>query len=170
MPERLWAPWRMEYMQALKGGPCIFCDFVDAPPQSYRKKLVLLVAEHALVCLNRFPFAASHLLVAPRRHAADLVDLPSEEYDAVMRLVRDAVPRLREATGAEGVNVGMNLGRAAGAGIADHLHAHAVPRWSGDSNFMPVLTDVRIMPEYLEESWKRLYPLFADLPGQHPID
>ncbi len=160
----------MEYMQAPKGGPCIFCDFVAATPQSYREKLVLVVSEHALVCLNRFPFAASHLLVAPRRHAADPTDLPNEEYDAVMRLLRDAVARLRAATGAEGVNVGMNLGRAAGAGIADHLHAHAVPRWSGDSNFMPVVTDVRIMPEYLADSWERLVPLFADVPGQHPAD
>ncbi len=170
MSERLWAPWRMEYMQAPKGGPCIFCDFVAGSPQNYREKLVLLVSEHALVCLNRFPFAASHLLVAPRRHTAELTDLPNEEYDAVMRLVRDAVARVRTATGAEGVNVGMNLGRAAGAGIADHLHAHVVPRWSGDSNFMPVLTDVRIMPEYLADSWQRLAPLFADVPGQHPAD
>jgi ATP adenylyltransferase len=170
MSERLWAPWRMEYMQAPRGGPCIFCDFVAAPPRQYREKLVLVVQEYALVCLNRFPFAASHLLVAPRRHAPDIADLPSDEYDALMRLVRDAVARLRGATGAEGINVGMNLGRAAGAGIADHLHAHAVPRWSGDSNFMPVLADVRIMPEYLEDSWKRLVPLFTDVPGQHPVD
>jgi ATP adenylyltransferase len=168
MSERLWAPWRMEYILGPKGGACIFCDFAAAPPESYREKLVLLVQEHALVCLNKYPFAASHLLVAPRRHVSDLAGLSADEYDATMRLVRETVARLRAATHAEGVNVGMNLGKAAGAGIEEHLHAHAVPRWSGDSNFMPVLADVRVMVEHLDDSWKRLAPLFADLPGEHP--
>lgn len=168
MSERLWAPWRMEYVLGPKGGACIFCDFAAAPPESYREKLVLLVSEHALVCLNKYPFAASHLLVAPRRHVSDITDLSAVEYDATMRLLRDTVARLRAATQAEGMNVGMNLGKAAGAGIADHLHAHAVPRWNGDSNFMPVLADVRIMVEHLDDSWRRLVPLFADLAGEHP--
>ncbi len=163
MTDRLWAPWRMEYMQAPKGGLCVFCDLAAAPPEAYREKLVLVVQPHALVCLNRYPFAASHLLIAPRRHVARLEDLPDDEYDGAMRLVRDAVVRLRQATGAEGVNVGMNLGAAAGAGIAEHLHAHAVPRWAGDTNFMPVLADVRILPEYLDDSWRRLAPLFEDI-------
>jgi ATP adenylyltransferase len=158
----------MEYILGPKGGACIFCDFAASPPESYREKLVLVVQEHALVCLNKYPFAASHLLVAPRRHGSDLADLPLDEYDATMRLVRDAVARLRIATRAEGVNVGLNLGRAAGAGIEEHLHAHAVPRWSGDSNFMPVLADVRVMVEHLDDTWRRLAPLFADLPGTHP--
>lgn len=168
MSERLWAPWRMEYILGPKGGPCIFCDFVAAPPASYREKLVLLVQPHAFVCLNKYPFAACHLLVAPRRHVSDLAELPDEEYEATMRLLRDAVACLKSATHAEGFNVGMNLGKAAGAGIAEHLHAHAVPRWTGDSNFMPVLADVRVMAEYLDTSWQRLVPLFADLPGEHP--
>ncbi len=168
MSERLWAPWRMEYILGPKGGACIFCDFAAAPPEAYREKLVLLVQEHALVCLNKYPFAASHVLVAPRRHVSDIGALPSEEYDATMRLVRETVARLRMATRAEGVNVGLNLGKAAGAGIEEHLHAHAVPRWSGDSNFMPVLADVRVMAEHLDDSWKRMAPLFADLPGEHP--
>jgi ATP adenylyltransferase len=158
----------MEYILGPKGGACIFCDFAAASPEAYREKLVLLVQPHALVCLNKYPFAASHLLVAPRRHVSDLEGLPAEEYDAVMRLLRETVARLRAATRAEGVNVGMNLGKAAGAGIEEHLHAHAVPRWSGDSNFMPVLADVRVMVEHLDDSWKRLAPLFADLPGEHP--
>jgi ATP adenylyltransferase len=157
----------MEYITGPKSGACIFCDFAAADPAEYRKKLVLVVGEHALVCLNAYPFTTSHLLVAPRRHVADLSELGEAEYDAVMRLVRDATERLRRATGAEGMNVGFNLGRAAGAGIADHLHGHVVPRWSGDSNFMPVLADVRIMPEYLDASWARLAPAFADVEGQH---
>jgi ATP adenylyltransferase len=168
MAERLWAPWRMEYILGPKGGPCIFCDFASAPRETYREKLILLVQPLALVCLNKYPFAAAHLLVAPRAHAADVADLPPEDYDATMRLVRDAVVRLRRATHAEGVNVGINLGRAAGAGIEEHLHAHAVPRWSGDSNFMPVVADVRVMPEHLDQTWQRLVPYFADLPGEHP--
>jgi ATP adenylyltransferase len=168
MSERLWAPWRMEYIEGPKGGPCIFCDFASAPPELFREKLVLVVQPHALVCLNRFPFAAGHLLIAPRRHTADLTELPSDEFGATMALTREAVARLSRVTKAHGMNVGLNLGSAAGAGITDHLHVHAVPRWTGDSNFMPVLADTRIVPEYLDQSWQRLVEAFADIPGEHP--
>jgi ATP adenylyltransferase len=168
MSELLWAPWRMEYIVRAKTGPCIFCSFASSPPVAYREALVLIVAQHALVCLNRYPFAASHLLVAPRRHVADIGELPMDEYDGLMALVRDSAVRLRRAVNAEGLNLGFNLGQAAGAGIADHLHAHLVPRWTGDSNFMPVVADTRVMPEYLDQSWLRLVPFFADLPGEHP--
>jgi ATP adenylyltransferase len=157
----------MEYILGPKDGPCIFCDFGSAAPRDYRQKLVLVVQEHALVCLNRFPFASSHLLVAPRRHVSDFAGLPLNEYEATQRLVRDATDRLRRATGAEGINVGFNLGKAAGAGIAEHLHGHIVPRWNGDTNFMPVLTDVRVMPEHMDASWQRLAPYFADVAGVH---
>jgi ATP adenylyltransferase len=168
MSERLWAPWRMEYIEAPKGGPCIFCDFASAPPTRYREKLILIVQTHALVCLNRYPFAAGHLLIAPRRHTPDLGELLPDEFEATMRLMRDAAARLARATSAHGMNVGLNLGSAAGAGIANHLHVHAVPRWAGDSNFMPVLADARIIPEFLDQSWQRLVEVFADLPGEHP--
>jgi ATP adenylyltransferase len=163
----MWAPWRMEYILGDKQGACIFCDFASLRPSAFREKVVLLVQPHALVCLNRYPFASSHLLVAPRRHVSDLSELTDEEHDATMRLVRDTAARLRRATSPDGLNVGFNLGKAAGAGIADHLHAHVVPRWDGDTNFMPVLADVRVMPEYLDDSWQRLAPAFADLPGEH---
>ena|SRR5579872_34702 len=169
MAERLWAPWRIEYILAPKGKPCIFCDFAAAPATSYREKLVLVVQPHALVCLNRYPFAASHLLVAPRRHVSNLEDLPADEYDALMRLMRESVARLRRVVEPDGVNVGANLGAAAGAGIAEHLHLHAVPRWAGDSSFMPVIAEMRVMPEYLDQSWERLRPHFADVPGQHAL-
>jgi ATP adenylyltransferase len=170
MTEVLWAPWRMEYILGGKGAPCIFCDFASAPREAYRAKVVLVVQEHALVCLNRYPFAAGHVLVAPRRHVSDLADLSLAEYDATMRLVRIAVASVQRATGATGINVGLNMGVAAGAGIADHLHFHVVPRWAGDTNFMPVLADVRVMPEYIDASWQRLLPFFADIPGEHPAD
>lgn len=161
----LWAPWRMEYILGAKGNRCIFCDFPARGPRHFREDLVLVVQEHAFVCLNRYPFASAHLLVVPRRHVADLGELDEAEYRALTDLLRATTTRLRRAVGAEGLNVGFNLGKCAGAGIAEHVHAHAVPRWSGDTNFMPVVSDVRVMPEHLDATWSRLYPAFADLPG-----
>jgi ATP adenylyltransferase len=164
----------MEYILGPKSDGCIFCDFAGLPPEEHPAKLVLLVQPHALVCLNRFPFSSAHLLVAPRRHVAQLADLPLDEYpldeyEATMRLVREAAIRLKQATSAEGLNIGINLGRAAGAGIADHMHVHIVARWAGDSNFMPVIADGRIMPEYLADSYQRLRGAFDDLEGVHPL-
>ncbi len=150
MTERLWAPWRMEYIARSKVGPCIFCDFAETDPTNYRQKLVL------------------HLLVVPLRHVSDLAELTAAEYAALMQLLLEAMVRLRKVTGCAGMNVGFNLGAAAGAGIADHLHAHLVPRWMSDTNFMPVLADVHVMPEHLDETWAKLAPAFADLPGKHP--
>jgi ATP adenylyltransferase len=170
MAEALWAPWRMEYILGERGDSgavCVFCALAATPTAEHRANLVLVVQEHAFACLNRYPFAAGHLLVIPRRHVGDLADLVPEEYDATMRLLRDTVARVKTVTAARGVNVGMNLGQAAGAGIADHLHAHVVPRWPGDTNFLPVLADVRVMPEYLDVTWARLAPAFADLSGIH---
>jgi ATP adenylyltransferase len=149
---------------------CVFCDFAATSRAALRGKLVLVVQPHAFVCLNRFPFSAGHLLVVPRRHASDLSELASDEYDAFMGLLGDACARLRRAASPDGLNVGMNLGAAAGAGIADHLHWHVVPRWNGDTNFMPVVGDVRIMPEYLDATWQRLAPAFADVPGERWTD
>jgi ATP adenylyltransferase len=169
MATPLWAPWRMEYILGLgKTAGCFFCENArDAG--AFRANLVLLVQPHAFVCLNRYPFAASHLLVAPRRHVADPSELDEDEYGALMTLLRDTVVRLRRATSCEGLNVGFNLGKVAGAGVADHLHGHVVPRWNGDTNFMPVLADVRVMPEHLDETWQRLLSAFADLPGERPV-
>lgn len=168
MTTALWAPWRMKYILA---GPrketaagCFFCDH-PLDEAAFRDNLIVVVQPHAFVCLNRHPFTPSHLLVAPRRHVADLSDLDDEEYAAMMALLRDSVVRLRSAVSCESMNVGFNLGKAAGGSIADHLHGHIVPRWTGDVNFMPVLADVKIMPEYLDEAWVRLYPAFSDLPG-----
>lgn len=160
MPQ-LWAPWRMEYILGKREDSCIFCAFPARA--THREDLVLCVREHAFVCLNRYPFASSHLLVVPRRHVSALEDLSADEYDATMRLVRDATVALKAAVKPSGVNVGFNLGKSAGAGIADHMHAHVVPRWDGDTNFMPVLADVRVMPEHLDQSWERLRPHFERL-------
>ncbi|HLK37185.1 MAG TPA: HIT domain-containing protein [Polyangiaceae bacterium] len=170
MADRLWAPWRMEYILGQRGPGCIFCDFVSADREQYRSKLVLAVTDHALVCLNKYPFAAGHLLVAPRRHVSSLDDLPADEYQETMQLLRVAASRLRQATRPEGLNVGFNLGKSAGAGIEEHLHGHVVPRWAGDSNFMPVIADVRVMPEHLDASWVRLAPFFTDVAGARTAD
>lgn len=167
MASPIWAPWRMEYILGPKAdGGCIFCGFADGDGRKrHAEDLVLCMTNEAFVCLNKYPFAAGHLLVVPRRHAGDFGDLGEEESDALFRLLRTTVARLRRATNAQGVNVGFNLGKAAGAGIAEHLHAHVVPRWDGDTNFMPVLADVRVMPEHLKDTYERLEPHFRDLTG-----
>jgi ATP adenylyltransferase len=153
--QNLWAPWRMEYILGDKAGSCVFC--------ARASDLLLVERPDAFVCLNKYPFAAGHLLVVPKKHVSDLSELSDAEADALFRLVRASVDRLKRAVSPQGMNVGLNLGKAAGAGIAEHLHAHVVPRWNGDTNFMPVLTNLRVMPEYLQDTRNRLLPHFADL-------
>ncbi len=160
----LWAPWRMEYILGQKPAECVFCTY--AARGAKREDLVLVSQPHAYVCLNRYPFAAAHLLVMPRRHTASLEDLGDEEYAALMALLRASIAAVKRAVRPEGFNVGFNLGKVAGAGIAEHLHAHVVPRWAGDTNFMPVLADVRVMPEHLDATWAKLRPCFDDVPGE----
>jgi ATP adenylyltransferase len=143
---------------------CFFCN-IPNDEGSFRENLVVVVQPHAFVCLNRYPFTPAHLLVVPRRHVADLADLTDEEYGALMMLLRDSTVRLRRAVACEAMNVGFNLGKVAGGSVSDHVHGHIVPRWTGDVNFLPVLADVRVMPEHLDEAWVRLQPAFADLPG-----
>lgn len=173
MPDQLWAPWRMPYITKAIAPPkredatgCFFCDDAKSAPSAYRENLVVIVQEHAFVCLNRYPFAASHILVAPKRHVGDIADLTDEEYAALMTLLRESSKRLRKATTCPSMNIGFNLGVYAGAGVADHVHGHLVPRWAGDTNFMPVLADIRVMPEYLDQTWVRLHAAFSDLPGE----
>jgi ATP adenylyltransferase len=131
-----------------------------------RANLVLVIQPLAFVCLNKYPFTTSHLLVAPKRHVASLEELTEEENAAVAGLVRESTIRLRLSLKPDGMNVGYNLGHAAGAGIKDHVHCHIVPRWVGDTNFLPVIGDVRVMPEYLDDAWRRLHPFFSDLVGE----
>jgi ATP adenylyltransferase len=157
----------MEYILAPKdrSKACIFCGIAAASPDERRARLVVCTTEHAFVMLNRYPFAAGHLLVVPHVHRSDLEELDAETYDALFRLVRESSVRLRRALKAEGLNVGLNLGAVAGAGIAEHLHAHIVPRWSGDSNFMPVLAETRVIPQALEKTRDHVAPFFGDVPG-----
>lgn len=149
MPERpLWAPWRLEYIVSDKGSGCIFCAAAGGVQE--HAKWVVDRGEHCFTILNTFPYASGHVMVAPLRHVAELEELDEEEGAELLTLARRAVAALRSAMSPHGLNVGLNLGEVAGAGIADHLHLHVVPRWQGDNNFMPVLADTRVMPQALE--------------------
>ena len=153
--ERLWAPWRLEYVQhADEPGECVFCRAAALPEDE--PELVVRRGELAFALLNKFPYASGHLLVAPIRHGTAFDTLDEAEALAVHRLAAEAIEALRAVYAPEGFNVGWNLGRVAGAGIVDHGHVHVVPRWNGDTNFMPVLADVRVLPEHLQESRRRL--------------
>ncbi len=157
----LWAPWRMAYIGAPKESGCIFCELPAATDQ--QAALVLARTAHSVVLLNRFPYQNGHVMVAPRQHSAELGALPGEAYAELGETLRRAVRLLQAFFRPDGVNVGMNLGSAAGAGITDHLHWHIVPRWIGDTNFMPLIGEVRVIPEHLTALWARLRPLFAQL-------
>jgi ATP adenylyltransferase len=147
--KQLWAPWRLEYIRQADELPgCIFCD----PEES----LVVAREEHAFVLVNRFPYSSGHVMVAPVRHVGELGGLTADEALAVHRLAAEAVESLGREYGADGYNLGWNLGHVAGAGVVDHVHLHVVPRWSGDTNFMPVLADVKVLPEHLLETRARL--------------
>ncbi len=164
MSEPLWAPWRIEYILGPKSqGGCVFCVEPEASAEETQMRLVVVQCRTALVMLNRYPFASGHLLVIPRAHVQNLEDLGAEDHDVLFRLVRESVVRLKKAVRCDGVNVGINLGSTAGAGIAEHLHVHIVPRWGGDTNFMPVVADTRVVPQALDKTREHLAPFFADL-------
>jgi ATP adenylyltransferase len=149
MPKPLWAPWRLEYVQhADELDRCIFCD-----PEP---DLLVARGDRALVVLNKFPYASGHLLVAPARHVGDFGALDAAEAAEVHALAARGLGALRATYAPHGFNLGWNVGRVAGAGIEDHVHLHVVPRWNGDTNFMPVLADVKVLPEHLVTTGERL--------------
>jgi ATP adenylyltransferase len=149
MPKPLWAPWRLEYIQQADEQPgCIFCDADE--------EMLVRRGERAVVLLNRFPYTSGHLLVAPLRHVGAFDQLEEDEALEVHRLASAAIRALEDAYAPQGFNLGWNLGRVAGAGIVDHVHLHVVPRWAGDTNFMPVLADVKVLPEALADTRERL--------------
>jgi ATP adenylyltransferase len=151
---RLWAPWRLEYVQSVVDEPgCVFCRAGDADDES---GLVVHRGERSLVLLNKFPYASGHLMVAPLRHTGDLGSLADEETLEVHALGTTALDVLHRTMNPQGFNLGWNIGRIAGAGVVDHVHLHVVPRWAGDTNFMPVLADVKVMPEALETTRAKL--------------
>ena len=154
MTERLWAPWRLEYIKrADELDGCVFCLAAAGDDE---EALVVHRGEHAFVLLNRFPYSSGHLMVAPYRHLGEFGALSDEEALESHRLAEQGMAALAETYAPQGYNVGWNLGRIAGAGIVDHVHLHVVPRWAGDTNFMPVLADVKVLPEHLSETRSRL--------------
>jgi ATP adenylyltransferase len=159
--ERLWAPWRLEYITRKKSGGCIFCDKPLAGDD--RANYIVFRGTHAFVLLNAYPYNNGHLMIAPYAHLSELDELPRETLSEMMDLCQDATHVLRKAVHADGMNIGFNLGAAAGAGIKDHLHLHVVPRWFGDTNFMPVISDVRVIPQSLERAWEELSPAFRNV-------
>ena len=154
MTKPLWAPWRLEYIaQADEESGCVFCDAAAGDDE---ERLVVHRGQHAFVLLNKFPYSSGHLMVAPYRHVGKLAGLMDEEALEVHQLAVEGVAALGDVYGPEGHNLGWNLGRVAGAGVVDHIHLHIVPRWAGDTNFMPVLADVKVLPEHLIETRRRL--------------
>lgn len=160
--KNLWTPWRMEYVRQEKGGDG--CIFETAPTAAAdREGLLLYRSPLAVAFLNRYPYANGHLLIAPSRHVADLTELTGEESAAMMALLQQSVEILRRHMRPAGFNIGLNLGEVAGAGLADHLHFHVVPRWAGDHNYMTVLAEVRTIPQHIDDTFMLLLPDFQAL-------
>lgn len=162
MQKPLWAPWRMAFIDAPKPEGCIFCTFpAEIGEAADRDNLIAHRSPRSFTILNRYPYNSGHVMVVPRVHLARLDDLAPEDFADLQDELRRALAVLRGAYRPDGFNVGMNLGVVAGAGIADHLHWHVVPRWDGDTSFMPVLGDVKVIVEHLEASWERIRAGFA---------
>ena len=156
MSKPLWAPWRLEYIKQADELPgCVFCaEAAGELPED--ESLLLNRGELAIAILNKYPYSSGHLMAAPTRHVGELSELTDGEVLELHRLVVEGMDALGRIYGPDGFNLGWNLGRVAGAGIVDHVHVHVVPRWSGDTNFMPVLADVKVIPEHLLETRDRL--------------
>jgi ATP adenylyltransferase len=162
--ERLWSPWRMAYIRGAADGAagCFFCDLPAQGPEHDPENHLLARGRLAFLLLNAYPYNPGHLMVAPYRHVGDYGGLTPEELAEMMALVGTAIRALEEDSSPHGFNLGMNLGHVAGAGIADHLHLHLVPRWGGDTNFMPIVGQTKVLPELLDETYRRLRPRFAE--------
>lgn len=156
----LWAPWRMAYIGGTRGAGCLLCEIPREGAD--RRNLILSRGPLTYVVMNLYPYASGHLMIVPYRHCAELGSLSPEESLEIMQAAQHCTRILQTAFRAEGFNIGFNLGKVAGAGIAEHVHLHVVPRWMGDTNFMPVLADTKVMPEYLEVGYDTLYPLFQE--------
>ena len=155
--KQMWAPWRMQYILGPKEPGCVFCF----DPSEDNKRLVLERRDKAFVIMNKYPYTNGHLLVVPTRHVSRPWQLRKGEYAQLCELLRHSCRVVQEALQPHGMNVGMNLGLVAGAGVDDHLHFHIVPRWSGDNNYMAVLGEVRVINEHLNTTWRKLRKAFS---------
>jgi ATP adenylyltransferase len=169
--DHLWSPWRLEYVISKKPEGCVFCHVPNPSKQplsavaSAEAELVLHQGQLAYVILNLYPYNNGHLMVVPYRHESSLAGLTRDEMNDVGLLTQLCERALREAYKLEGINIGVNLGRPAGAGIEEHVHLHLVPRWNGDTNFMTVVGKTRVLPEEIRSTAERLRPIFARLAG-----
>ncbi len=157
--QNLWAPWRMEYILGDRSQGCIFCP--DGNGETDEERLLLYRGELSMVVMNRFPYTNGHLLVAPWNHEPSLDGLKNDELLDLIQTVRASVGVLRETMSPDGFNVGLNIGTVAGAGSEAHVHFHIVPRWNGDTNFMTVFAEVRVVPEHIQQTYKKLLPYFT---------
>ena len=159
--DQLWTPWRFNYVsQAAKAEGCVFCDKAATDPARDRENLILHRARFNFVILNLFPYTTGHSMIVPYAHVADLAEVDHQTLGEMMGLARDFEAALAQTYRPDGYNLGMNLGRVAGAGVADHLHLHVLPRWSGDTNFMTVVGETRIHPEDLLTTYDKLISVF----------
>lgn len=156
----LWAPWRMDYILGPKPDACVFC--LPEGTDEDRERLVLARGRYTFVIMNKFPYNSGHLMVTPFRHASCLTELATEETLELTRGLTYCTKAMQEAMHPQGINIGLNLGEAAGAGIAAHLHFQMVPRWNGDSSFMAVFGETRVVPQLLRSTYDRLFPFFKD--------
>lgn len=170
MPEEnrnIWAPWRMPYLRSLgessvQRDGCFLCDYV-ASPERDAENLVVWRTDRSIAVMNRFPYTNGHLMIAPQRHVGDLNELTPDELTELMALARDAAALLGHVVQAQGFNIGLNLGRCAGAGLPGHVHNHVVPRWNGDTNFIPVLDGARVISQSLEDLYRSLVDASKEL-------
>ncbi len=159
--ERLWAPWRIDYILSKKPQGCIFCD--NPAEKKDEENFILYRGRHCFMMLNAFPYNNGHMMVIPYRHTASLAGWKAEEQQEMMQLAGMCVDLLKRTMRPDGFNLGINMGLVGGAGIADHLHLHIVPRWNGDTNFMPVLSDTRVISEGLAATYRKLKEAMGDV-------
>lgn len=158
--KQVWAPWRAEYILGQKSNQCIFCKGYS---KDNKKDLLLYRGDLAAVMMNKFPYNNGHLLIYPWKHTSLLEDMETGEALELFALIQKSLSILKKAFNPGGFNIGMNLGREAGAGVDGHIHFHIVPRWNGDTNFMSVISEVRVMPEHLKTTYDKLYSYFHKL-------
>ncbi len=159
--KQVWAPWRMEYIRQDKSGECIFCVLPKA--NADKKNFILHKGNTCFVIMNVYPYNTGHLMVSPYRHLSCITKMDEKENTELNHLTQKCVEILRTVKSPEGFNIGVNLGKAGGAGFDEHIHMHIVPRWIGDTNFMPVLADIRVHPEHLQATYDNLLPHFKTL-------
>ena len=161
--ENLWAPWRMEYITSQHNDKkkCVFCE--SPKNKDDKENHIVYRGEHCYVILNRFPYNNGHVMVLPYQHCNDLLNLSDEVYSECQELIKKTIKALRMVFNPQGINVGLNLGSAAGAGIAEHIHYHLLPRWQGDTNFMPVVAGVKVISESLDSTYHKLKEAFKEI-------